>query len=208
MKLFITLSPEEVFNFKEWVKMGKADPAFAAHPWKVVLQERTQARFDEIAPQFDAPVQAGAPTTVDLRNEFTAAEKDSDGQNNRVVNCWPSSVLVIPLRVPAGPFPVSNIFGCSIAEYGSPPAIRQMTLTRKPGDFSEWPRADSAFSVGNQASISVSVGPGGLFAAGELVYANVREWDASLNNGAGGTSVQADRLDKPATSRFSATWPR
>lgn len=56
MKLTVTLSPTEQANIHGWVNLGKADPAFADHPYRIVLSERTRARYDEVAAQFDAPV--------------------------------------------------------------------------------------------------------------------------------------------------------
>lgn len=63
MKLTIDLSPIEESNIRGWVNKGKAEPDFAAHPYRLVLEERTRARFDQIAAQFaDAPVPGPTPT--------------------------------------------------------------------------------------------------------------------------------------------------
>jgi hypothetical protein len=54
MKLTIDLSLTEEGNIRGWVNKGLTDPVFAAHPWRIVLEERTQARFDQVAAQFGA----------------------------------------------------------------------------------------------------------------------------------------------------------
>ncbi|MCC6194496.1 MAG: hypothetical protein IT518_08520 [Burkholderiales bacterium] len=61
MKLTITLSPQEAADIHGWVNLGKSDPAFADHPYRIVLSERTRARYDEVAAQFDAPPAPPAP---------------------------------------------------------------------------------------------------------------------------------------------------
>ena len=55
MKLTIDLSSLEESNIRGWVNKGLAEPDFANHPYRLVLEERTRARFDQIAAQFAAP---------------------------------------------------------------------------------------------------------------------------------------------------------
>jgi len=67
MKLTIDLSPDEEYNLRAWVGMGQYDPAFADNPWRIVLQERTRARYDQVAAQF-----AEAPPGDPLARIFAA----------------------------------------------------------------------------------------------------------------------------------------
>lgn len=53
-RIFIDLSDKEEADIGGWVKMGLANPQFAQNPWKLVLHERTYARFRQVAEQFGA----------------------------------------------------------------------------------------------------------------------------------------------------------
>ena len=64
MKLTIDLSPLEESNIRGWVNKGLAEPEFAEHPYRLVLEERTRARFEQIAAQFAVPP-APSPVPTD-----------------------------------------------------------------------------------------------------------------------------------------------
>jgi len=76
MRLYIDLSQTEYDNIYGWCLKGRSDPAFAAHPYKLVLEEQTQARFDQINAQFPGAVPAPQPPSTDPLARILAAPSE------------------------------------------------------------------------------------------------------------------------------------
>jgi len=101
VKLTIDLSPLEESNIRGWVNKGLAEPDFAAHPYRLVLEERTRARFDQIAAQFAAPP---VPPPTDPLTAFRARQAVSQ-------NCaW---VLISPAESGA----LRAVYGDAVSQY-------------------------------------------------------------------------------------------
>ncbi len=60
MKLTIDLSPAEESDIHGWVNYYRMHPEEAGEPYRIVLKERTRARFEQIEAQFDSPIQPSA----------------------------------------------------------------------------------------------------------------------------------------------------
>jgi len=93
---------------------------------------------------------------------------------------WPSrdhggfncpDVLVFAVAVPAG---TSGSWRLQVSEFGDPPYIRQMVMSRTAGSFD--PVGMLAQSQGTSVGITI---PGALY-AGQMVYLRLRNWSTDL----------------------------
>lgn len=236
-RISLQLNDVEDGNINGWVNWLRANPQYigvygrAPQPvlppgfqitWqtRIVLEDQTRARFEELAAQFPVygtppppppppvVVDPRIPTEIDMRDEFTRetrGDPNHPDQNVLVVQMWRTLVLVIPFRIPLPPYPTNQLnFGPSICEYGSPPTFRQSTVSRTPGDFS-MTSPTVVWSEGLTPNYTLFVGQG--YTPGELLYANFRFWAPWMNDGEGGCPIQENQLDMAQQSRFSMQWP-
>lgn len=184
MKLTVDLSPQEQADLQGWVNLGLADPSFADHPYRIVLSERTRARFEQVAAQFALPPPM-PPTPPPPEGEVAVMDIYRPYDPPVVFTLMPGVIVAFPLAVPDGPYTTTNELYASSAEYGSAPALRQAAISTVAGDM-------SGFSQGVQATVSAIVTPANRIKPGSIAYYNVRLAD----------SVGATK------SRFSAGFPR
>lgn len=167
MKLTITLSDTERDNIHGWVNYY-AEPAHAAerdNPTRIVLEERTRARLDEITAQFTA-----APVNIE-------AEVPLNG--SRVVRDYaPGYIRAFPFRIPDNL--ADPTFNGAIAEYQTNPTIWMIAASKVAGDM-------AGAASGQMATALVTVGQG--YAVGDLVYFNIRQYDGAADTKRGGFSV-------------------
>lgn len=174
------------------------------------------------APPIETPpspviLPADCPIQLDIKDPFTPEER-LNGQNVRVVQMWRDKVLVIPFKIPMPKngvnFVGSDMVRFSICEFGSPPAYRQATLSRTPGNFGAQDAEGKLLYTDNSVFYSEGLTPDltffikdGFAKPGDMVYANIRLWMIDYDTGKGKTSVQSNLLDEPQQSRFSVYWP-
>lgn len=204
---------------------------------RIVLEDQSVERFKEVAAQFGVtwppvvtpPIEPPAPTptlpadcpvTLQIEAEFTKETRGDPGnsyQNVCVYQMWRTNVLVIPFRVPMPVngvnFTQSDMVGCAICEYGSPPTFRQATLSHKPGDFGKQ-NSEGALLPDPSVIQSSGLTPNVTFylkdgwaKPGDMLYFNVRFWMNDYETGKGKTTVQENQLDMAQRSRFSVQWP-
>lgn len=166
MRLFVDLSAQEESDLHGWVNMGLADPSFADHPYRIVLSERTRARFEQIAAQFASPptgpVTPPPPTgEVDVQGIYHPYDAPV------VFTLAPGHIVAFPLAVPGGVYATTNELYASAAEYSSDPALLQAAINITAGDL-------TGFSQGAQATVSCVVKPDNKIKPGSIAYYNVR----------------------------------
>lgn len=220
-KLTITLTPQEEANINGWVNFYLANPHLIGKKstpglspvdgqTRIVLEDQTRARFDEIAAQFPAVAPAPTPTPVP-----TPAPNPNDGFNppagtftmpgsydsemtrempqDRERQVQPTEVFVMPCRLPAA-FGSKLTFDMAIAEFRSPPAFMQASLSRTPGDFT------NVFARGEGTSVICIIND--VTAVGlkpnDVVYFNVRMWSRDL---------QHVTVTTPQGVRIGGHWP-
>lgn len=162
MRLYIDLSPAEEANIAGWVNKGLSDPGFAAYPWRIVLEERTRARFDQIAAQFAvvAPPPVGGPEG-DIRYGDTSRH-EFDATTKEVLS-WSFRVPVMP---PGGwPGPNGAAMRLSLATYGGTDVLRRTCVSLVKGKLD-----DALFSQGKETPIWWSCGV--ELPQGALAYIN------------------------------------
>lgn len=166
MRLYIDLSPTEEANIHGWVNKGLNDPSFAANPWKIVLEERTQARFDQIAGQFTNTPPVVPPLPYDIWGEIAYGDF-----SRKVFAASSSIVTAFAFRTPTGPFvgPNGSLLRMSVSEnpsIGGAPYLRQLAISRVPGDMvGLLPQ-----NIGKETALNAHIGI--EIPAGELLYAN------------------------------------
>lgn len=155
MRLYIDLSPVEEANIHGWVNKGLNDPSFAAYPWKIVLEERTQERFDQIAAQFGAPVPPAYP--VDIQPEIAAED-----YGRKLFTASHEVVTAFPFRMPA--LSAGESLHLAASEFQGQPWARLLTVSTVAGDMDAPIR-----SAGKVPDIYLHPGD---FPPGTLLYAN------------------------------------
>ena len=192
MKLCIDLSPTEQANIAGWVNKGLADPAFANFPWRIVLEERTRARFDQVAAQFvSTPPPAPAPPPAAL--PYDVWGEIAYGDYSRKVFAASSTVVTaFAFRTPVGPFPGPNgaLLQMSAAEnpsIGGTPWLRRLAISATPGDLVGL----MPLCIGKETMLSARVGV--EIPAGAMLYAN--------------TIIVEDAPEGTTGTGFSITWP-
>lgn len=191
MELKIELDDQEMADIGGWVNYYADRPNEA--PSKLVLSNRTRARFNQVANQFYAHWGLPKPPPVIVPPPSTGAPWDWPvdklsplwGEELRTtLNTW--AVTAIPIDVKA-----TGMLYLSCAEFDSPSCTRQVCFSTKAGDFAS---RISDIGSGNTASMDTTV------EQGERVYFNIRFWSSDLNG--------------PSTSEDSAgvviggNWPR
>lgn len=145
LTISLHLNEEEVGNINGWVNKGFSEPGFADYPWRLVLEERTRARFDAIAAQFVAagltayPPGWGTteppvvtPPNTSVRMHDTIPKGD---YSRRYFTAEVGVVDVFPFVVPGPPYaPKGPLLYTSISENGGQPVLRISTISRTPGD--------------------------------------------------------------------------
>lgn len=189
LTISIHLNESEVGNIGGWVNKGFAEPAFADHPWKIVLEEQTRARFDQIAAQFVAaglctpPVDTPPPPPPPPSGDILMQGEIYNGDFTRRVFTPGKSIVVWPFRVPS-----KGLLYGSVAEYGGAPWMRVLTVSTAPGDVSS--NTARLYSRGKQATCYLNVGVEAT--AGELLFFN--------------TVIDEDATDSMTGSGFSIVW--
>lgn len=153
MRLYIDLSPTEEANIHGWVNKGLADPVFANNPWRIVLEERTRARFDQIAAQFGA----APPTPQYPPSEVTAVIPYGDF-NRYVFNANTTDIVTfafqVPIMPPGGwPGPNGSLLRMSIATFGGTDMLRRTCVSLIKGKLD-----DTLVAVGKETPISFRCG--------------------------------------------------
>ena len=190
MRLYVDLSPTEQANIAGWVNKGLADPACADFPWRIVLEERTRARFDQIASQFvstPAPVPPPAVLPYDVWGEIQY------GDFGRKVFAASSTVVTaFAFRTPVGPFtgPNGALLQMSAAENPGPggsPWLRRLAISATPGDMVGL----MPLCIGKETMLSARIGV--EIPAGAMLYANM--------------IIVEDAPEGTTGTGFSITWP-
>ena len=152
MRLYIDLSPTEEANIHGWVNKGLNDPSFAAHPWKIVLEEQTQARFNQIAEQFGVVPAPAYP--VDVQPAIAAGDysRKSYVASHDVVTAFPFLM------------PASGTIHLAASEFQGQPWARLLTVSTTAGDMDAPIR-----SAGKVPDVYLTAGD---FPASTLLYAN------------------------------------
>ena len=162
MRLYIDLSPTEEANIHGWVNKGLSDPDFANFPWRIVLEERTRARFDQISAQFGSVAPPPPPQgPVDIaygdfsRHEFMATTKE--------VTSWSFRVPTMP---PGGwPGPNGSLLRLSLATFGGTDVLRRTCVSLVKGKLD-----DALVAIGKETAIAFRCGVG--LPEGALAYIN------------------------------------
>lgn len=171
------LSASEISNILGWVLKGFNEPGFADNPWRIVLEERTRARFDDVAAQFVAaglcdypPGWHGEPTSPPPWPYDPQAEIPIGDFGRRYFVASNRTVTAFPFRVPSGPFPgVSG--GLLYTSFSENPAVGGQTLLRKICISDQPGQMDGALqSTGTTATLHLNVGV--ELHAGHLMYIN------------------------------------
>lgn len=162
MRLFVDLSPVEEANIRGWVNKGLADPQFAAFPWRIVLEERTHARFDQIAAQFGAvaPPPVGGPEGDIRYGDFSRHEFDASTEE---ISSWSFRVPIMP---PGGwPGPNGALLRLSIATFGGTDVLRRTCVSLTRGKLD-----DALLAVGKETPLAFRCGV--ELPEGALAYIN------------------------------------
>ena len=172
MELKLELDDQEMADIGGWVNYYADRPNEA--PSKLVLSNRTRARFNQVANQFYAHWGLPKPPPVIVPPPSTGAPWD-----------WPVAILsplwgaelrttlstrvitAIPIDTQA-----SGQIYLSCAEFGTAPCTRQVCFSTKAGDFA---RRISDIGSGNTASMDTTV------EQRERVYFNIRFWSPDRN---------------------------
>ena len=182
MRLYIDLTPQEESDIHGWVNKGLAEPEFANYPWRIVLAERSRARFDQIAAQFGAigptppPPPPGDVTFIPY------------GDFNRYVFSANTTDIVsfafrVPTMPPGGwPGPNGSQLRLSIATFGGTDMLRRTCVSLDKG------KLDGDYvAVGKETAFAFNCGV--EFAQGALVYINTIALEEVATIGAQKSSV-------------------
>lgn len=176
MKLSIDLSAKEEANIRAWVAYMRAHPEYvgvASGNWnngtpdyqtRLVLEEQTRARFDEIAAQFDAPA--------------AARVQDHYGANDmhdmvRGLNVNPD-VLSFPFTGPAPSVSAGLPEGSSGV----------LAISRKPGEFVEGVVGVNLIAATGRGMLGQVTDDGEWFANVKLAANMTAAADVTFNVGA------------------------
>lgn len=144
MKLTITLSPTEEANLRAWAQWLRTHPEYigvtsgdwnggqATYQSRIVLEEQTAERFDEIAAQVLEPAPSCPAGTTYLAHLW--------GDSRRVeLPAFGETPVVVTLAVPADA-PASTILGrVSVYEFRGEPHMRQLSISTRGCDFRDAP---------------------------------------------------------------------
>lgn len=179
LTISVHLNEVEVGNINGWVNKGFNEPGFADFPWRIVLEERSRARFDEIAAQFVAagltaypPGWGTMPPLPPVVLPYDIWGEIPYGDSGRKIFAASSTVVTaFAFRTPTGPFPGPNgaLLQMSAAEnpsIGGSPWLRRLAISRVPGDMVGL----MPLCIGKETMLSGRVGV--ELPAGELLYAN------------------------------------
>lgn len=161
MRLYVDLTQGEEDDIHGWVNYFTEHPAEL--PFRLVLKERSHARLEQIAAQFNPappplPFDVETPTMDYLRHEYTL-------QVGRI--------LAIAVQIPLGPYPLGQPLGVSVVEFESPSRspIYRAALNEAAGVI---PAADGELvSQGKEVSAHTDVSAFGRFKPGATAYYNV-----------------------------------
>jgi len=188
-RIYVDLNDEEEANIHGWVNKGRAEPAFANHPTKLVLEQRDRARFDQIESQFPevgTPVEPPVPGAADPNYGIppgtfgvyvdTVLHREDDQARERSID--PSYVLAVPLEVPAKPWNQTTILSIGAAEYGVPACFMQACFSRLAGDFAH---PLPATRVEGTSVLCLTNVEFEKLNPGDHIYINVRLWSSDLS---------------------------
>lgn len=158
----IRLNETETSNMAGWVNKGFDEPEFANYPWRLVLEERTRARFEALAKQFtdaklcnyppgwgSTPTPAPPPVnqapcsmydiTVDVPwgdfHRYETRLMGGFGSIDMGNSGTYDNHIVVRFAVPDMPGPISRVGYFSLAEFDGNPWPRHLTLSSSPCDF-------------------------------------------------------------------------
>lgn len=162
MRLYIDLSPTEEANIHGWVNKGLNDPVFANHPWRIVLEEQTRARFDQIAAQFGTQP-PGPPVDLELvtRDLYSSPP---NVQKNVDLYVDVGYVYAIPIRLPER----LGLYEWSLSEFGGEPLGHRAKLSLVAGDLANTENQNNTVPI-----LLFDVQPDGIYKPGTIAYANV-----------------------------------
>jgi hypothetical protein len=236
-KLTITLNEVEESNIHGWVNYLAANPQYIGVPGRmtpggpinlqtrIVLEDQSRERFNEIAAQFGVvvpstpvpPPSSGEYTPSDVIEgapfnwnppagtfenqiwEFGTPLKSTDPQI-LVVDMPPGTSVSVPLLLPSGPWNVSTMLSIGLAEYQAPPTYRQACISKYPNDYAK-SKLNGSISAGMSVMPTIDVAAQG-WQPGQIVYLNVRCWvpdyDDPMKGQATNTYNARCRLGAPA----------
>lgn len=196
MKLTITLSPTEEANLRAWERWLRTHPEYigvtsgdwndgqATYQSRIVLEEQTAARYEEIAAQLMPPLPVCPVGTEYITHSW--------GDSRRVeLPTFSLTPTVVTLAVPDDA-PTSRTLGTiRLYEYSGDPSRKQLVIGKHACDFRDAldPLGETGPMV-NVGGMTASVGFGVAFGGSE---------DARLQ--AGGTYYLSMR------SLVAGTWP-
>lgn len=179
MKLSVELTQKEFDDLKGWVALYRAHPELIGIPnttWppngqtRIVLDSHTRQRFDEIAAQIEGTGVAPYNWPIAMLPQWTGEQR---------VFVDPRRINVVAIVIPTTPAEYTEpALSISVAQHGSSPSFKQVSLSRTPGDFAH------ALSVGGNgptSTASVEVGASKTVKPGETIYASFVLWDFTNN---------------------------
>ena len=178
-KLTITLTDSEKVNIAGWVQHYRANPQYVGvtsgnwnngnpdYQSRIVLEAQTRARFEEIAAQFP---EAAAPGEVMTDIVHYVGQWDDSKRHEMPVMA--TNCCALRVDVPDGIGPLAQWGYVSVYEYRGEPAMREMTISRTPGDFRAVGQGPLVVTGGTSASVIINVRPDaeGMDADGERVW--------------------------------------
>lgn len=196
-KLTITLSPTEELNITGWVNWLKANPQYIGvprppnaeqikplpdgrMPWqtRIVLEEMTQARYEEIAAQLNVktnlppwPQNTFGPVIVD-----EVPFQSSDSQD-RIIDIDSFRVYALPLIMPAGPWNIATTLDMGVCEYQSPPTYTMAWFSCTAG---EWDTSLGAVSSGTSAFPQIADCNKAGLVPNQTIFLNIVFWSPDL----------------------------
>lgn len=206
-KLTITLTESEKGNIGGWVNFLASNPQFIGVPgrgdpnnpnrpitWqtRIVLEDQSRARFEEIAAQFGvsitSPPVVTPPATgskgsdypgfpdwpIEMLTPMWGGTRRS-GDQGETAGPWynPRAISVIPIVIPSTPKAYGNpILSMGIAEYRSPPSYKISSLSRIPGDF----HRATVINAGGGTTSTSNAEIGKDVHVGETIYYNFCFW--------------------------------
>lgn len=216
MDLTITLSEFEKSNMGGWVNFLLANPQYIGKtkldglppredgiaPWqtRIVLEEQTRERFEQIARQFGVslppvvvpPAEAHDFCDINEDIRWTIPFGDFSRYCTRDVRDFRYNRVCASITLPgsvAAPFTFPGYV--SLAEFDGSPTMRHMTLSRHACDFRPVDptgvNGPLASSYGKQATIyfnafDTNIQGGAKLIPGQPYFVNVRNWSLDTND--------------------------